>query len=30
MEYFDLIQKRYSVRAYKPDPVEHTKLSKVL
>lgn len=30
MEYFDLIQKRYSVRAYKPDPVEYTKLSKIL
>lgn len=30
MEYFDLIQKRYSVRAYKSDPVEETKLSQVL
>jgi nitroreductase len=30
MEYFDLIQKRYSVRAYKPDPVEDTKLSQIL
>jgi nitroreductase len=30
MEYFDLIQKRYSVRAYKPDPVEDAKLAKVL
>ena len=30
MEYFDLIQKRYSVRAYKPDPVEYTKLTKIL
>jgi len=30
MEYFDLIQKRYSVRAYKPDPVEDEKLQKVL
>ena len=30
MEYFDLIQKRYSVRAYRPDPVEDAKLTKVL
>ena len=30
MDFFDLIQKRYSVRAYKPDPVEETKLAKVL
>ena len=30
MEYFDLIQKRYSVRAYKPDPVEDAKLAKIL
>ena len=30
MEYFDLIQKRYSVRAYRPDPVEDAKLAKVL
>lgn len=30
MEYFDLIQKRYSVRAYKPDPVEDGKLRQVL
>jgi nitroreductase len=30
MEYFDLIQKRYSVRAYKPDLVEDTKLSQIL
>ena len=30
MEYFDLIKKRYSVRAYKPDPVEDEKLRAVL
>lgn len=30
MEYFDLIRKRYSVRAYKPDPVEEAKLTQVL
>ncbi len=30
MEFFELIQKRYSVRAYKPDPVEDDKLKKVL
>lgn len=30
MEYFELIQKRYSVRAYKPDPVEDEKLQQVL
>ena len=30
MEFFDLIQKRYSVRAYKPDPVEDAKLARVL
>lgn len=30
MEFSDLIQKRYSVRAYKPDPVEEAKLSQVL
>ena len=30
MEYFELIQKRYSVRAYKPDPVEEEKLQQVL
>jgi nitroreductase len=30
MEYSDLIAKRYSVRAYKPDPVEDEKLHKVL
>jgi nitroreductase len=30
MEYFDLIRSRYSVRAYKPDPVEDEKLAQVL
>jgi len=30
MEYFDLIRKRYSVRAYKSDPVEDEKLQQVL
>ena len=30
MEFTDLIQKRYSVRAYKPDPVEDSKLHAVL
>lgn len=30
MDYFDLIQKRYSVRAYKPDPVDDEKLDRVL
>ena len=30
MEYFDLINKRYSVRAYKPEPVEEVKLQAVL
>jgi len=30
MEYFDLIKNRYSVRAYKPDPVEDTKLQAIL
>ena len=30
MEYQELIKKRYSVRAYKPDPVEDDKLQKVL
>jgi nitroreductase len=29
-EYFDLIQQRYSVRAYKSQPVEEAKLAKVL
>lgn len=30
MEFSELIAKRYSVRAYKPDPVEDDKLQKVL
>lgn len=30
MEFTELIQKRYSVRAYKPDPVEEDKLQGVL
>jgi nitroreductase len=30
MEYFKLIQNRYSVRAYKPDPVDDKKLAKIL
>ncbi len=30
MEFSELIHKRYSVRAYKPDPVEDAKLAKVL
>jgi len=30
MEYSELIANRYSVRAYKPDPVEDEKLEKVL
>jgi nitroreductase len=30
MEFFDLIKARYSVRAYKPDPVEESKLQQVL
>lgn len=30
MEFFDVIQRRYSVRAYKPDPVEEVKLQRVL
>jgi nitroreductase len=30
MEYFDLINKRYSVRAYKSDPIDDTKLHAVL
>jgi nitroreductase len=30
MEYKDLIRNRYSVRAYKPDPVEKDKLNQVL
>ena len=30
MDFFNLIQKRYSVRAYKPDPVADDKLQQVL
>jgi nitroreductase len=30
MDFAELIQKRYSVRAYKPDPVEDDKLAQVL
>jgi nitroreductase len=30
MEYFDLIQRRYSVRSYQSTPVEETKLAQVL
>jgi len=30
MEFQDLIRKRYSVRAYKPDPVEDAKLARIL
>lgn len=30
MDFLELIEKRYSVRAYKPDPVEDEKLQKVL
>jgi nitroreductase len=30
MEFWELISKRYSVRAYKPDPVEEDKLQRVL
>jgi nitroreductase len=30
MEFIDLVQKRYSVRAYKPSSVEDAKLAKVL
>jgi nitroreductase len=30
MEFWELISKRYSVRAYKPDPVEEDKLQQVL
>ena len=30
MDYFRLVEKRYSVRAYSPDPVEDDKLSQVL
>lgn len=30
MEYYDLIRMRYSVRAYKPDGIEHYKLERIL
>lgn len=30
MDFMDLIQKRYSVRAYKPDPIEPEKLQSIL
>lgn len=30
MEFLELIQKRYSVRAYKPDPIEDDRLARVL
>lgn len=30
MNFFELVQKRYSVRAYKPDPVEDKKLEQIL
>jgi nitroreductase len=30
MDFFNLIQQRYSVRAYKPDPVEDDKVQQVL
>jgi nitroreductase len=30
MDFFDLCQRRYSVRAYKPNPIEEDKLHKVL
>ncbi len=30
MEFFDLISSRYSVRAYKPNPIEDEKLAKIL
>ena len=30
MDYFELIQKRYSARAYKPDQVEESKLNQIL
>ena len=30
MEFSELIQQRYSVRAYKPDPIDTSKLEKVL
>ena len=30
MEFLELAKKRYSVRAYKPDPIDNDKLQKVL
>ena len=30
MEFFDIIQQRYSVRAYTSDPVEDEKLQRIL
>lgn len=30
MEFSELVKKRYSVRAYRPDPVENDKLQQVL
>ena len=30
MEFFDVIEKRYSVRGYRPEPVEDDKLEKIL
>jgi nitroreductase len=30
MDFFDVIEKRYSVRAYRPDPVEDEKLNRIL
>ena len=30
MEFFEVIQKRYSVRAYRPDPVDEDKVQQVL
>lgn len=30
MEYFELVQKRRSVRSYRPDPVEQEKLERIL
>jgi nitroreductase len=30
MDFFDVIQKRYSVRGYRPDPVEEDKLQRIL
>ncbi|MBF8304188.1 MAG: nitroreductase [Dehalococcoidia bacterium] len=30
MEFLELVQKRYSVRAYKPDPIDEKKLEQVL